>query len=103
MSTEAVNNQGTESPTVNVITDGLGLNARDARAFIILQNLGTAPAGISFSSTAPAAFSNCSMILYPATADGNGDGERITVNVSKQAMGVKFGAGTRNLIVTEYV
>ena len=97
------NNRGNEQATINLINDGMALNANNSRAFIILQNCGTAVAGISFSQSAPASLANCALRLYPATADGNGDGEMLFVNTSLAAMGVKFGAtGTRNLQVTEY-
>ena len=97
-------NAGTEQATLNVVADGLAIAQNDSRAVLIVQNRGTASCGLSFQSTAPVAQANCSILLAPATADGNGDGDLVILNHSKEALGVKFAAaGTKNLSVTAVV
>lgn len=106
MSDTTTDNRGRELATVNVIGDNFVLTANASRAFMVLQNCGTAVVGISFSyaGSAPITLSNCSFRLYPATSDGAADGDLQIVSTSRDAMSVKFGdTGTKNLQITEYV
>lgn len=95
-------NVGVETASANITADGLALAANATRVLVIVQNRGTASCGLSFVSAAPVAQVNCSILLAPASADGNGDGDLMVINWCNEVMGAKFAAaGTKNLVVTE--
>lgn len=94
---------GVETASVNVAANGLLLAANAGRVLVIIQNCGTAIAGISTQTTTPVALTNCAIRLAPASADGGADGDTFIINWTKEAIGLFCGTGTKNVMVTEVV